>query len=107
MRVEEPMLSMVATRRRPDRRSGAIRPIARQAPLNSSISAISDRISGVMRRVAMLSAIPLLHPFAPDFYRSDIAVCPSILTQLAWIDCKGAAAKPRGREADHTLRSSL
>ena len=31
-----------------DKRSGAIRPIERHAPLNSSISAISDNISGVM-----------------------------------------------------------
>jgi hypothetical protein len=31
------------------RRSGAIRPKGRQAPRNSSISAISNRISGVMR----------------------------------------------------------
>jgi hypothetical protein len=42
------MLSMVATWRSLDKRSGAIRPMARQAPLNSSISAISESSSGVM-----------------------------------------------------------
>ena len=60
------MLSIVATRRRLDSRSGAIRPIARQAPLNSSISAIRDRISGVMRSVAVLSVMPLIHPFSSN-----------------------------------------
>lgn len=48
--IDEPMLSMVATRRRLDRRSGAIRPIARHAPLNSSISATR----------VMLAALPEL-----------------------------------------------
>src|ERR1700688_3952712 len=42
-RVEEPILSMVATRRRAFSRSGAIVPSARQAPLNSSISERSSR----------------------------------------------------------------
>ena len=41
IQVEEPMLSMVATRRRRESRSGAIRPMACQTPLNSSMSAIS------------------------------------------------------------------
>jgi hypothetical protein len=48
MRVEEPMLSMVATRRRVERRSGASLPKARQAPLNSSIRASITRITGVI-----------------------------------------------------------
>jgi len=39
MRVEEPMLSMVATWRRAFNRSGASVPKERHAPLNSSISA--------------------------------------------------------------------
>ena len=43
MRVEDPMLSMVATRRKALRRSGASVPKARQAPLNL---AIRKRISG-------------------------------------------------------------
>jgi hypothetical protein len=46
MRVEDPMLSIVATRRKALSRSGASVPSARQAPLNSSISAIRERISG-------------------------------------------------------------
>ena len=47
IRVEEPMLSMAATRRSRDRRSGATRLIACQAPLNSSISATSRSSSFV------------------------------------------------------------
>lgn len=50
MRVDEPMLSIVATCRNLESRFGAIRPNARQAPLNSSISAISDKIWGVIRK---------------------------------------------------------
>ena len=46
IRVDEPMLSIVATRRMADRRSGASVPKARHAPLNSSILAIRFRISG-------------------------------------------------------------
>jgi len=46
--VDDPMLSMVATWRSRDNWSGAIRPMARQAPLNSSISAIRESSSGVM-----------------------------------------------------------
>ena len=42
------MLSTVATRRRACRRWGARVPKARHAPLNSSIRAMSERISGVM-----------------------------------------------------------
>lgn len=55
MRVEEPMLSMVATRRNADKRSGAIAPRARHAPLNSSILAIRPKTSGVIWRVSTLS----------------------------------------------------
>lgn len=43
------MLSMVATRRRAERRSGAKLPRARHAPLSSSISAMAERMAGVMR----------------------------------------------------------
>ena len=46
IRVDEPMLSMVVTRRRAYKRSGASVPSARQAPLNSSFVAVSLRISG-------------------------------------------------------------
>ncbi len=46
MRVDAPMLSMVATLRRADRCSEAKMPKARQAPLNSSSSAIGLRIPG-------------------------------------------------------------
>ena len=48
MRVDEPMLSMVATRRSADSLSGAKVPKARQAPLNSSMPATRARISGVI-----------------------------------------------------------
>jgi len=53
MRVDEPMLSMVATRRRAESRSGASIPRARHAPLNSSIRAIRPKTSGVMWRVSV------------------------------------------------------
>ena len=49
------MLSMVATRRRAERRSGARVPRARQAPLNSSISATRESISGVICKVDVWS----------------------------------------------------
>ena len=49
------MLSMVATRRSADSRSGARVPKARQAPLNSSILAMRLRISGVIWRVSVCS----------------------------------------------------
>ena len=42
MRVDEPMLSMVAARRRAQSRSGASVSSARQAPFNSSIAAIKE-----------------------------------------------------------------
>ena len=67
MRVEEPMLSMVATRRSADRRSGASVPKARQAPLNSSILAMRLSISGVIWMVSvrnMNQYCTHLHPFA-------------------------------------------
>jgi hypothetical protein len=54
IRVEEPMLSIVATRRSAESRSGASVPNARHAPLNSSISAINARISGVIRRLSIM-----------------------------------------------------
>ena len=48
------MLSMVATRRSAESRSGARVPKARQAPLNSSISATRESISGVICKEARL-----------------------------------------------------
>ena len=54
-REPDPMLSMVATRRRADRRSGASAPWARQTPLNSSIPAIRLRTSGVIWMVSVRS----------------------------------------------------
>ena len=68
MRVEEPMLSTVATRRRAESRSGAIRPMACQAPLNSSIDAISDRSAGVISSDAVLIPIPI---FASNSTQSE------------------------------------
>lgn len=52
MRVEEPMLSMVATRRKAESCSGARVPRAFHVPLNSSISALRPRNSGVMFKVS-------------------------------------------------------
>jgi hypothetical protein len=48
--ADEPTLSMVATRRSAERRSGAKVPKACHAPLNSSSSAMRFRISGVIWR---------------------------------------------------------
>jgi hypothetical protein len=60
------MLSMVATRRSADRRSGAKVPRARYAPLNSSISATRESISGVICTVDVWNMIHFYthkHPF--------------------------------------------
>jgi len=60
------MLSMVATRRKAERRSGARVPKARQAPLNSSIRAIRLRISGVILMASERTIVQhytQLHPF--------------------------------------------
>ena len=65
IRVDEPTLSMVATRRSADRRSGASVPKARHAPLNSSIVAIRRRISGVICRVSARIMKPILRPITP------------------------------------------
>src|ERR1700676_4248300 len=54
MRVDDPMLSIVATRRKADKRSGASVLSARQAPLNSSSSAMMSSISGSMISVLVL-----------------------------------------------------
>src|SRR5271155_553874 len=51
---------MVATRRRAESRSGAMRPIARQAPLNSSIPLTNFSTSGVMARAAILGVPSIL-----------------------------------------------
>ncbi len=52
------MLSIVATRRSADSRSGARVPRARQAPLNSSISAIRAKVSGVIEMVSVRMLTP-------------------------------------------------
>ncbi len=60
------MLSMAATCRSADNRSGDRVLSARQAPLNSSISATSESIAGVIFREAISIMTPLythLHPF--------------------------------------------
>ena len=66
MRVDDPMLSIVATRRSADRRSGAKVPSARHAPLNSSISAIKERISGVIRMVSVLIGRRAMPEYTPN-----------------------------------------
>src|SRR5450631_765200 len=72
MRVDDPTLSMVATRRSAERRSGARFPSARHAPLNSSSSEIRARTGGVMIRFSVLSCPPIdppnythFHPITP------------------------------------------
>ncbi len=64
------MLSMVATRRRADSRSGAREPRARQAPLNSSISAIRRSISWVICNEAV-GNIPIYTPIY-----TQLGTCP-------------------------------
>ena len=66
LRVDEPMLSMVATLRRAVRRSGARVPRARQAPLNSSMRAIKRKISAEMCRVSVQNIGPITHPITPN-----------------------------------------
>ena len=93
MRVEEPTLSMVATRRCANSRSEGRAPKARQAPLNSLIPAISVRISGVMWRLSvrtMGQCYAQLHPI-------NRGIHPELCTITApriW-----AAAKAKARES--------
>lgn len=61
------MLSMVAKRRSAESRSVANVPKARHAPLNSSIPAISPRISGVIRVVSVLSGVQVMPEYAPNY----------------------------------------
>ena len=69
------MLSMVATRRRRESRSGAIRPMACQAPLNSSMSAINRRISLVIFSVDTSMAASI---FSSDFIHFRKGVEPAL-----------------------------
>jgi len=74
MRVDDPTLSIVAIRRSMVSFSGASVSMTVQRPLNSSISAMSLRISGVivmlvMRYMADIHFHPFiaaLHPIMPD-----------------------------------------
>jgi hypothetical protein len=64
--IEDQLVALVATRLRAERRSGASLSRERQAPLNSSIMAMSRRISGVIRRASassMRQNYTHLHPF--------------------------------------------
>jgi len=61
------MLSMVATFRSADSRSGASLPRAFQAPLNSSIRATRARMSGVICRVAVSNLTPIYTPNYTQF----------------------------------------
>src|SRR5689334_13416864 len=69
MRVDDPTLSMVAFRRRLVSLSGASVSMTVQRPLNSSISAMSLSISGVivMFLISCMSDIHF-HPFISDSY---------------------------------------
>ncbi len=107
------MLSIVPTRRRLESRSGAIRPMARHAPLNSSISAMSARISFVILSDDVLSVAsidssnstqlwftiprPFIHPFLSD-YNCFVSVCMGHIDQSARPTRGGASRKSsRGR----------
>ena len=68
IRVEDAALSMVAIRRRADRRSGAIRPMARHAPLNSSIPPISFKTFALMRKSAVFGAPSILSSISIQFH---------------------------------------
>ena len=63
MRVEEPMLSIVAMRRRAFNRSSAKVPRARQAPLNSSISDSKASNSGVI----WIDSVFIIPEYIPDY----------------------------------------
>jgi hypothetical protein len=69
--VEEPMLSMFATRRREVRRSGSMLSTTRHSPLNSSIDAIKRSVSleGWKRGGSMGWQLNYLHfhPFSPIY----------------------------------------
>ncbi len=71
IRIDEPILSIVAALRRAISRSGASVSMARHAPLNSLIRAISARISGVIWIVSdrIIYQINInrfiVHPFTP------------------------------------------
>ena len=86
MRVDDPMLSIVATRRRADKRSGASVLSARQAPLNSSSSAMMSSISGSMTTVFVLR-VSAIHPAISSYkyrfpYTRYPAISPSISSQI-------------------------
>jgi hypothetical protein len=86
MRVDAPMLSIVATLRRAWSRFGAIAPSARQAPLNSSILAMRPRISGVivgvssMRRFGLMpkQALICTHLATPRLAPDDTRKVPDL-----------------------------
>jgi hypothetical protein len=65
LRVDEPMLSMAATRRNADKQSGVSVPKVRQTPLNSSILETRFRISGLMRSDLKLNMYPIKHQITP------------------------------------------
>ena len=67
IRVDDPMLSIVAARRKADNRSGASVLSARQAPLNSSSFAMMSSISGSMTRVLVLM-VPAINPAISSWY---------------------------------------
>lgn len=93
MRVEDPTLSMVATRRRAVSRSGASVPNAFHAPLNSSIWAMSRSISGVMFRVSTVTiptnspknihfVKPIIHPISSEAGRGCGKPCFWLLRSM-------------------------
>lgn len=78
IRVEEPMLSIVATRRSAVGRSGEILPIAVQAPLNSSVSVIRLRIVEVIAIVSVRMPPCGSFPFVVVLVECYLASTPAL-----------------------------
>jgi hypothetical protein len=74
IRVDEPILSMVATFRSAESRSGASVPNALHAPLNSSIWLMSLRISGVICMVLVFNMIFPTPKYTPDYTRMNWSI---------------------------------
>ena len=83
MRVEEPMLSMVATRRKPWSRSGVSDCQVRQCPLNSSISLTSRSISAEMgMESGRAGNMEEFRPQMSVFQSNSVHLCPILANWL-------------------------
>jgi len=92
IRVEEPTLSIVAIRLRLVSFSGASDSITFQRPLNSSISAMSLRISGVM--VTFLISWVRISIYTHFYPVPNQWQALSILTRLHPFACESQADRP-------------